>query len=299
MALIQSKFLLGTLAVSLACSAMGGGLGDLKKKTDSKAEEQKPQKKVQASKAYGNDSATSSFGSGTYPTASSGSGFMNDFWGWMVAVPFNYRADDPASSMSSDQEGWAEEGSGGLLQMGHQKGHAVMPTLRADLNWQYIDGDNEAIDGRIELGYKAIGFLARSTKYEGIDEDTGADLTQRINQYCATLRFGGRWPDAFPGAFEVAFGLGVAHQKGDLSDDSSIALTVPLKYHPTDWLGVEFRPAWYEADYGGFVYNIGDYDLSASLGYRYVQFRAGYRWLWFNSIGRTLDGPYAGISLSF
>lgn len=293
MALRQFRFCLGTLAVSLACSALAGGLGDLKEKTDSKAEEQEP-KKAQAGKAYHNDSATSSFGSGTYPSASSGSGFMSDFWGWLVAVPFNYRSDDPASSMNtSEQDGWAEEG--GLHAPRHQKGQAVMPTLRADFNWQYIDGDNQAIDGRIELGYKAIGFLARSTKYD----DRLQDLTQRINQYYGMLRFGGRWPEVIPGTFEVAFGIGAAYQNGDLSDDHSVALTVPLKYYPTDWLGIEFRPAWYEADYGGLVYNMGDYDFSASLGYRFVQFRAGYRWLWFSGIGRTLDGPYAGISLSF
>jgi hypothetical protein len=298
MALTQFRFWLGTLAVSLACSAMGGGLGSLKKKTEENAAEKQPDL-PKAQGAPRSDAGTSSFGSGTYPSASTGSGFMGDFWGWLVAVPFSYRTDDPGASMSSDQEGWAEDGSDGRLRPRHQKGQAVMPTLRADLNWQYIDGDNQAIDGRIELGYKAIGFQARFTKYDGIDEDTGEDLTQRINQYYGMLRFGGRWPEAFPGAFEVAFGLGVAHQNGDLSDDSSVALTLPLKYHPTDWLGVEFRPAWYEADYGGIVYNIGDYDLSASLGYRFVQFRAGYRWLWFNSIGQTLDGPYAGASLSF
>ena len=262
-----SRFWLSTLAVSLACSAIGGGLGDLKKKTDAKAEKKSPQEPKIDPAPSSSYSDTTPFGTGTYPsydTDGGGSSLLGGFWGWLVAGPFQYRADDPSASMSSDQEDWAEDHSEGLSLPKHEAGQSVMPFVRADLNWQHIDGDNKAIDGRVELGYKAIAFMARSTKYD----DRLADLTQRINQYYGIMRYGGRWPGVFPGSFEVGLGLGAAHHKGDLSDDSSFAITIPLKYHPTDWLGVEFRPAWYEGDYGGIVYDIGDYDLSASLGYR-------------------------------
>jgi hypothetical protein len=220
---------------------------------------------------------------------------MGDFWSWMVAGPFAYRSDDPATGMSGAEEGWAAEEYGGLMWPKHKNGQAVLPYVRADLNWQSIDSDNDAIDVRLELGYKALGLQIRTTKYE----DSQADLTQRVNQYYGLLRYGLQYRDLFPGVIELAFGLGVAMQSGDLSNDSSPALTFPIKYYPTNWLGVEFRPAWYEADYAGIVYNIGDYDLSASFGPRYVQFRAGYRWLWYNSIGQFNDGPYAGVSISY
>jgi hypothetical protein len=44
---------------------------------------------------------------------------------------------------------------------------------------------------------------------------------------------------------------------------------------------------------------IGDYDFSASLGWRYVQLRGGYRWLWMQGQGHFFNGPYAGVSVSF
>lgn len=298
MGLDQTRFLMGALAVLLAGSSMGGGLGDLKKETEKKAarrESAKSEPESKPEKTHRYDSYNSSFGSGTYPTSASGNGFLTDFWGWLVAGPFAYRADDPSASMSPTEEGWADDQSGGLLRPNHQYGQAVMPYVRVDANWQYIDSDNDAIDGRLELGYKVAAFHVRTTSYA----DALADLDQTVNQYYAVLRYGGEWPELFPGTAEIAIGIGVAQHNGDLSDDSSAALTFPLKYHPTDWLGVEFRPAWYQADFAGIEFDIGDYDLSASLGYRWVQLRAGYRWLWFSSIGHMLDGPYAGVSFSF
>jgi hypothetical protein len=297
MVLNQFRFWLSTLAVSLACSAMGAGLDSLKKKTEEKAAESQPDPPQAQRAALGSDVATSSFGSGTYPSqrTGTGSGFMSDFWSWMVAGPLAYRSDDPSASMTPEKEGWAAEEYGGLMWPHHQKGQAAMPFVRADLNWQYVDSDNDAIDARLELGYRVLGFQARTTTYA----NRSADLSQRVNQYYGLLRYGLQYRDLFPGVIELAFGLGVATQRGDVSNDSSPALTLPVKYFPTDWLGVEFRPAWYEADHAGIVYNIGDYDLSASFGLRFVQLRAGYRWLWYNSIGQFNDGPYAGISLSY
>ena len=295
MGLIQSRFWVGTLAVALACSAMGAGLGELKRDTEKKAAESKP--KPEKSPAP-STAATAAFGSGTFPSesaAGSGGGFAADFWGWLVASPFGYRSDDPNASIAAQEEGWAEEGR--LYSQKHRTGQAVMPYVRVDLNRQYIDRHNEAVDGRIEVGYNVISFQARTTNYENSFEN----LTQRINQYYGLLRYGFRWPEVFPGTIEFALGIGMVQHDGDLSDDRSVAVTVPLKYYPTDWLGFEFRSAWYEADYSGYVFNIGDYDFSASLGSRYVQLRAGYRWLWFSRSenGKYNNGPYAGVSLSF
>ncbi|MDF7806563.1 hypothetical protein P4E94_03870 [Pontiellaceae bacterium B12219] len=297
MVLIQFRFWLGTLAVSLACSSMGAGLDSLKKKTEEKAAENQPEPSKVQSAASRSDVATSSFGSGTFPSQNTGhgNGFMGDFWSWMVAGPFAYRSDDPSASMTPEKGDWAAAAYGGLMWPKHRSGQQALAFVRADLNWQYVDRDNDAVDARIELGYKVLGFQARTTTYA----NSSADLSQRVNQFYGLLRYGLQYRDLFPGVIELAFGLGVATQRGDVSNDSSPALTFPVKYFPADWLGFEFRPAWYEADHAGIVYNIGDYDLSASLGPRFVQLRAGYRWLWYNSIGRFNDGPYIGVSLSY
>ena len=295
---LRQRLWAGLLALALAGPAFGGGLGALKKDTqeraDKKAKKRAEQKeKPQAAPRY--YSSNSAFGSGTYPSAASHSGgFLSDFWSWAVAGPFMYRYNDPAMGVNDGDRGsWADEDEGERAV--HSPGEAAMPAIRTDANWQFIDGDNEAIDGRLELGYKFVAFHARVTRYE----DTLADLTQNINQYYGVLRIGGHWPDLAPGAFEIGIGAGVAHHKGDLSDSTSAAFTVPVKYYPVEWLGFEFRPAWYHGDYSGEEYTIGDYDLSASLGWRYVQLRGGYRWLWFQGLGEYLDGPYAGIALSF
>ncbi|QBG48387.1 hypothetical protein EGM51_13655 [Verrucomicrobia bacterium S94] len=288
------RLCLGTLAVSLACSAAGAGLGELKRDTEKKAAESRPQKQ----KVYSND-VHSAFGSGTYPSASSasGSGFMSDFWGWLIAAPFKYRSNDPNARMNAEgKEGWATEGT--IYRPMHESGDVIEPYARVDLNYQYIDSANQAFDGRLELGYKALAFYARTTAYQ---EDDADPLDQTINQYYGALRYGFRWPNLFPGSAEIALGLGVAQQHGDLSDDHSVAVTLPIKYYPTDWLGFEFRPAWYEADYSGYVFDIGDYDISASVGYKYVHLRVGYRLLYFSNSenGHYNNGPYTGLTINY
>ena len=110
------------------------------------------------------------------------------------------------------------------------------------------------------------------------------------------LRFGDmlRHPDFSNGSWEVGLGAGTAQQIAN-EESSSWALTMPVKLYPTDWFGVEFRPAWYR--WNDRV--IGDYDLSASLGWQFVQLRGGYRWLWMQGQGHFFNGPYAGVSISF
>jgi hypothetical protein len=193
----------------------------------------------------------------------------------------------------SSEEGWAD--SGGARFPPHLPGEATVPYLRFDYNYQWAD-QVEADDGRIELGYKWLAFHGRMTRYE----DEAGDYLD-LRQYYGVLRYGGYRPDFLPGTFEIALGLGVVHHTGSavrvagLEDDTSGALTIPLKYHPFEWFGLEFRPAWYR----WFDVTIGDYDLSASAGIRFVQLRGGYRWLWDNGVVDVQSGPYAGLSVSF
>ncbi len=202
-------------------------------------------------------------------------------------APFQYRHDDPAASMENNEAEWDDESYDSWFPK-HELGQATAPYARFDYNWQSAEWDVE--DARLEVGYKLIAFHGRMTKYT---DDTGDEL--ELNQYYGVLRYGGYRPDFIPGTFEFSAGLGMAEHAGDVEKTQSAAVTIPLKYYPTDWFGVEFRPAWYR----WHEVSINDYDLSASLGWRVVQLRGGYRWFWDHGVVKEQSGPYAGISISF
>jgi len=191
-------------------------------------------------------------------------------------------------SRNGEDEEWAGERNGIFPE--HRSGEATAPYARFDYNWQYVDGDIDADDVRIEVGYKALAFHGRATQFT----DTSDGFKLDMNQYYGVLRYGGSRPDFIPGTFEAAIGVGVSQIQGD-EEHSSGAITIPLKYYPAEWCGIEFRPAWYKWDQK----SIGDYDVSASLGLRYVQLRGGYRWFWMQGEGHFNNGPYAGVSASF
>jgi hypothetical protein len=291
MVLFLNRLWLSTLAVLLACSAFGGlqeREQDIKQRSAKKSEKKK--EREENSSSGNSDIATSAFGSGSYPSSSSSysGSFMSDFWGWLVMAPFAYRHDDPSSSINVEETGWADESPS--IYPRHEPGQATAPYVRVDYNFQWAD-DVDAHDGRIELGYKLLAFHARMTQYT----DT-TDFTLDVRQYYAVLRYGGHRPDFLPGTFEFNFGLGVAHHTGDIEEeDSSGAVTFGIKYYPVEWFGMEFRPAWYRWE----NITIRDYDLSASVGYRYLQLRGGYRWLWDQGVVDVQSGFYTGVSVSF
>lgn len=247
--------------------------------------------------SYDSAASASSYSSSGSGSSSGGSwDFLGGFVGWLITAPFSHHQDDSSTSGLSasddpaEMEGWADERSGILPP--RKLGDMAMPYVRADLNWQYIDSNFEARDFRLEAGYKMVAFHGRHTKYIEGNPDDELD----INQFYGVLRYGGRVDDMFPGlSCEIGLGLGVVQQKDVFEEHSSGAITIPLKVYLSDWLGAEFRPAWYRPE--DLV--VSDYDLSASLGWRYVQGRIGYRWLWMQSVGHFFNGPYAGVSVSF
>ncbi len=278
---------MGTLAVSLACSA-AGGLREREEDITRRSEAKREAEKGNASSAQNDDIAHAAFGSGTYPSAGSSSsgGFMSDFWGWLVMAPFAYRVNDPSAALDDEHGEWATEKRS--LFPHHERGQATVPYARFDYNFQWAD-KVDAHDARIEAGYKFFAFHARFTHYK----DTLGD-TLDVNQYYGMLRYGGLRPDTLPGSFEISAGGGVVHHSG-IGDDSSGAFTFGIKYYPVEWAGVEFRPAFYRWD----EIFIRDYDASVSLGGRFLQGRAGYRWIWDQGVVDLQSGPYAGLSLSF
>lgn len=289
MTMLQRRLLQGACLFLIAGSAFGGTLQDQDKRITERSEAKKEKPPDNTGKR--GDAANSAFGSGTYPSSGGGESFLSSFWGWLVTAPFQYRHDDPSMTRSDDGE-WA--GGGPRFFPDHELGQATVPYVRFDYNYQWVDGDLpiDVNDLRLELGYKFVAFHTRMTNYKQSD-----GFTYDLRQYYGVLRYGGSRPDFIPGTFEFGIGLGGVQHAGDVTHDNSVAFTIPLKYHPFEWFGAEFRPAWYRRQ----EITIGDYDLSASLGRRFVQLRGGYRWVWENGAGMAdvLSGPYAGISVSF
>jgi len=280
-----SRILPAIAAVALLSQGAAAGLLDEFEEKAAGRKEPRPKSSSPTEKEY------NSFGSGTYPSDTGGHSFLESFWIWVVSSPFEYRHDDPSSSLLADDDLMAEMMESEAYSK-HRTGASVLPYVRADYNWQHINTDLDAQDIHLELGYKALAFHGRHTRYTERNPTDHLD----INQFYGLLRIAGiALDDGYAiRSWEVDIGAGVAHQRGN-DEHSSAAFTVPLKVHPADWLGLEFRPAWYRPQ----DRTIGDYDLSASLGWRYVQLRCGYRWLWLQGEGTLLDGPYAGVSLSF
>ena len=225
-----------------------------------------------------------------YPHAYRDDIYRDSFWFWLVSSPFLYRHDDPAGWWwySNQDEGMGAES----WSIWHDPGAATMPYVRADYNYQHINSDLHADDVRLEVGYKLLAFNGRYTRYAESDPTDHLD----ISQFYGVLRVGGSDVGQEPSVrgWEVGIGGGVVQQQGNETYASG-AFTIPIKIYPTDWIGIEFRPAWYRPQ----ERMISDLDLSASVGWRFVQLRGGYRWLLLQGEGTFFDGPYAGVSFSF
>ncbi len=172
----------------------------------------------------------------------------------------------------------------------HRLGTAAMPYARIDCRWQYLDSDTDARDLLVESGYKYLAFYGRFTRYE----DRAAKERLDVDQYYGLIRIGDDWEGWGLGSAQIGLGAGAYIIRGN-REQSGPALTLPVVAYPADWFGVEFRPAWTRIN----DRTIGDYDISASTGYRFFQVRAGYRWCWVQGEGHWLNGPYAGITAMF
>ncbi len=173
----------------------------------------------------------------------------------------------------------------------HKIGSPGLPYARFDYRWQYLDHDTDANDFLLEAGYKAVAAYGRVTQYHGAAAE---DLD--IEQYYGMVRFGGNNDFFFSeyGSFQIGAGIGWYTIRGDQTQDGP-AMTIPIVLHPSDWVGVEFRPAWSVVN----DKTIGDYDLSVTLGHQFTHLNLGYRWLWVQHEGHWLNGPHAGISVAF
>ena len=212
-------------------------------------------------------------------------------YGWWAAPEEDRQYGESfAPTAASDHGAYAETELEGQDELKHKLGTPGLPYVRFDYRWQYLDSDTSANDYFLEMGYKHVAAYGRITQYEG-----AANEKLDIEQYYGMLRYGGSDDFLLPGSFQVGAGIGGYSIKGPSKTQNGAALTVPITFCPADWIGFEFRPAWAVIN----ERKLSDYDLSVSLGDRFVHFRGGYRWLWVQHEGHWLNGPYAGVSISF
>jgi hypothetical protein len=141
-----------------------------------------------------------------------------------------------------------------------------------------VESDINAVDTRFEAGYGP--FAASVDRIVFDEDDSGKELT--------LTRWHGLFRMSFDAGLEVDMGFGALAIDGKNQSDR-FSFTLPIRYHPAGGCGIEFRPAWSD--------QVSEYDLALLAGFKYVSLKAGYRWL--RTPGEALDGPYAGLSISF
>jgi len=163
-----------------------------------------------------------------------------------------------------------------------KSGEPLIPFLRLDLNYQNVESDVEALDSRLEAGYGPFGVQARITHYNEQEPEDELDIQQFHLLY--RMSFGNH--------VEIDLGAGGATVHGE-NQNIGFSLTTPLLIHPTEHVGLEFRPAW--ATIRGNP--LSDYDVGIVVNVSHVAVRGGYRWM--QSEHESLNGAYVGLSVIF
>ena len=169
-----------------------------------------------------------------------------------------------------------------LMSSPRSPGEAVLPYIEGEFQYQWVDGDTDALDFRLAGGYGPAGASVRWTRYRETEPDTRLDVLQAYAH--ARLTFG-KFLEISPGLGYGNFALG-----SDGDDEGGLALTIPIRVHFDPGIGFEYRPSWIFPN----ETTVSDQDLALVLGRRHVFLRLGYRWLW-NDV-ETLSGPYIGVS---
>ncbi len=128
-----------------------------------------------------------------------------------------------------------------------QLGEALIPFVRLDTSYQHVESDIHALDARLELGYGPFAVSARNTHYKEDDPDDRLDVREIHLLY--RMSFGN--------SVEVDLGVGQLTIDGK-GKNSDISFSLPILFHPKEWLGIEFRPAWAHINENA----IQDYDVS-------------------------------------
>jgi len=164
-------------------------------------------------------------------------------------------------------------------------GDPVLPYIAGEFQYQWIDGNTDAVDFRLAGGYGPVGTSVRWTHYRENDPDNHLNVLQVYGHLRLTM---GKFLEFSPGLgyanFSVSNGPG---------SEGGFALTLPLRVHFHPGIGLEYRPAWMSPNQT----SVSDQDVALVLGRRHTFLRLGYRWIWNDA--ETLSGPYAGIALQW
>ncbi len=161
-----------------------------------------------------------------------------------------------------------------------RSGDALLPFLRLDLLHQNVEGDVTALDSRFEAGSGSLAVEARRTVYREEQPSDNLEIGELHGLYRMS-------PNS---DFEIDAGVGILSVKGN-GTTSGLSITIPLRYHPAESFGLEFRPVWSSLKDNA----IQDLEAAVLIGWRYASIKAGYRWM--HSPHQSLDGPETGISL--
>lgn len=138
-----------------------------------------------------------------------------------------------------------------------ENGDALLPRLRLDSAYQHVDSRVWAVDNRLECGYALVAIQLRQTAFH---EDAPQVDHLDLYQWHALYRM------SLAATVEIDAGPGWTYLAGD-GRHSGVSFTTPVLFHPTKYLGFEFRPCW-SAIHGNPV---RDYDLGLVGSWRYLK----------------------------
>jgi hypothetical protein len=162
-------------------------------------------------------------------------------------------------------------------------GYPVVPVVRSEVGWMWVDSHVQAVDVGLEAGYAFLALEGRWTEF--MEEDPGESLGYghlHVLYRMALMDL------------EIGVGLGPSWLKGDRTR-TSMAATLPVRYWPSERWGIEIRPVWTGFD------GVGLRDIDTSLLYRreYWTVSLGYRWIESDADVEGLSGIRAGIGFRY
>jgi hypothetical protein len=161
-------------------------------------------------------------------------------------------------------------------------GEALLPFVRADLNYQHVSSRIYGIDGRIESGYGPFGIHFRDTHY--VERDPKNSLDFRYIQ--------GLYRISTDDSFDFSLGLGGLIMDGE-KVHGGFSMTFPLEIYPYEHFGFRLSPTW-SFNNGNAV---SDYEAAIAYSRRFYSLRAGFRRTKVQD--QILKGPFLGVSYHY
>ncbi|PCJ58157.1 MAG: hypothetical protein COA79_14150 [Planctomycetota bacterium] len=155
--------------------------------------------------------------------------------------------------------------------------------VKAELLTHYFFGSDSvtAFDIDLELGLGPIAIEFRNTWFKDSDEEMD------FMEGGVLLR------TSLTDLIEVGYGFGFINLSDENESNSAFAFFLPIKVFVNPYVSLELKSLWSSI----YQNEISDYDLSLSVGYKYVSGKVGYRWLYAENA--LIEGFYVGFSVRF